>query len=68
MSASGFPWINIPMVADTGEQQAFVQRREELAVLYRGLVEAGNADRGGDGGRHQRQSARRSARRQRAAS
>lgn len=54
MSASGFPWINIPMVADTGEQQAFVQRREELAVLYRGLVEAGNSVRAGRLGIHRK--------------
>ena len=37
MTTAGFPWINIPMIADAGEQQAFVQRREELAVLYRGM-------------------------------
>lgn len=54
MPSSGFPWINIPMVADTGEQQAFVQRREELAVLYRGMVEAGNAVRAGRLGIHRK--------------
>jgi hypothetical protein len=54
MPGAGFPWINIPMIADTGEQLAFVQRREELAVLYRGMVEAGNALRAGRLGVHRK--------------
>lgn len=54
MSEEGFPWINIPMVADTDEQQVFVARREELSVLYRGLVEAGNAVRAGRFGIHRK--------------
>ena len=54
MPGTGFPWINIPMIADTGEQLAFVQRREELAVLYRGMVEAGNALRAGRLGVHRK--------------
>lgn len=54
MPGAGFPWINIPMIADTGEELAFVQRREELAVLYRGMVEAGNALRAGRLGVHRK--------------
>ena len=54
MPMTGFPWINIPMIADTGEQQAFVQRREELAVLYRGMAEAGNSVRAGRMGVHRK--------------
>ena len=54
MPGTGFPWINIPMIADTGEELAFVQRREELAVLYRGMVEAGNALRAGRLGVHRK--------------
>ena len=54
MPGTGFPWINIPMIADTGEELAFVQRREELAVLYRGMVEAGNSLRAGRLGVHRK--------------
>jgi hypothetical protein len=54
MAESGFPWINIPMFSDTDEQQVFVARREELSVLYRGLVEAGNAVRAGRFGIHRK--------------
>jgi hypothetical protein len=54
MTPQGFPWINIPMFADVGETQVFVRRREELAVLYRGLVQAGNAVRGGRFGVHRK--------------
>lgn len=42
------------MFADTEEPQVFVARREELAVLYRGLVEAGNAVRAGRFGVHRK--------------
>jgi hypothetical protein len=54
MSQAGFPWINIPMFADEGEPQIFVGRREELSVLYRALVAAGNAVRAGRFGIHRK--------------
>ncbi len=54
MSQAGFPWINIPMFADDGEAQIFVGRREELSVLYRALVAAGNAVREGRYGIHRK--------------
>ena len=54
MTDAGFPWINIPMFADLDEPQVFVGRREELAVLYRGLVQAGNAVRQGRFGIHRK--------------
>lgn len=54
MNQTGFPWINIPMFADFDEPQVFVGRPQELAVLYRGLVQAGNAVRGGRFGIHRK--------------
>lgn len=54
MAQMGFPWLNIPMFADVDEPQVFVGRREELAVLYRGLVQAGNAVRDGRFGVHRK--------------
>ncbi len=54
MTEQGFPWINIPMFADIDEPQVFVGRREELAVLYRSLVQAGNTVRQGRFGVHRK--------------
>lgn len=42
-----FTWMSIPTFAQPGSLHAFVDRDEELARLYTGMVHAGNAVRAG---------------------
>lgn len=46
-SLAAFPWINIPPSAQPGQPHAFANRERQLAQLYNGIVEAGNAVRAG---------------------
>jgi hypothetical protein len=48
--ATVFPWLPIPSYAQPGQLHAFVDREEELARLYTGMVNAGNAVREGKTG------------------
>lgn len=45
--STSFPWLSIPSFAQPGQPHAFVDREEELARLYTGMVSAGNAVRAG---------------------
>lgn len=39
----GFPWIQIPPVAEPGQLRAFANRENQIAQLYTAIVAAGNA-------------------------
>lgn len=46
-SSISLPWLNIPKTAQPGQLHAFTDREAQLAQLYLGLVETGNAVRRG---------------------